>query len=95
VAIYNTPYTHWCQKGKMPWPDIKRRIIDMLNIPFEDTRKGMKRRWTDIRKINKISFSEVYDFIDNRRDFSYDELLQLKELVNNKCYHYTDVYQNA
>ncbi len=65
----------------------------MLNIPFEDTRKGMKRRWTDIRKINKANFVEVYDFIDNRRDFSYDELLQLKELVNNKCYYYTGIFK--
>lgn len=78
----------------MPWPNIRRRIID-INISFEDTRKGMKRRWTDILKINKASFFEVYDFIDNRRDLIYDAVLQLKELVNNKCYNYTDVYQNT
>ena len=67
----------------------------MLNIPFEDTRSEMQRRWTDIRKINKANFFEVYDFIDNRRDFSYDELLQLKELVNSKCGNSPDIHQNA
>ncbi len=56
-----------------------------MKIPFEDSRSGMKKRWTDIRKMNQTRFFEVYDFIDNCNDFSSEEFLKLRALINKKA----------
>ena len=55
-----------------------------MKIPFEDRRVNMKRRWTDIRKINKFRFHELYESIQDCNELGKDEFFQLKELIEKK-----------
>ena len=55
-----------------------------MNIQFNDSLIEMKRRWTDMQKMNQSVFFDIYYFIDNFSDFSREELLQLQELINEK-----------
>jgi len=43
-----------------------------MKIPHEDRRADMKRRWTDIRKINKFRFHE--NMADNNTNIGNDSL---------------------
>jgi hypothetical protein len=55
-----------------------------MKIPFEDRRAGMNRRWTDIRKINKFRFHELYKTIEDCNELGKNEFFQLKGLIEKK-----------
>jgi len=55
-----------------------------MKIPHEDRRADMKRRWTDIRQINKFRFHELYEVIEECNELGKDEFLQLKDLIDKK-----------
>lgn len=55
-----------------------------MKIPFEDRRTDMKRRWTDIRKINKFRFHEIVELIEGCNEIGKEEFLQLKGVIENK-----------
>ena len=64
-----------------------------MNIQFNDSLIEMKRRWTDIQKMNQSVFFDIYYFIDNFSDFSHEELLQLQELINEKTGSLSERYE--
>jgi hypothetical protein len=55
-----------------------------MKIPHEDGRADMKRRWTDIRHINKFRFYDLYDVIEECNELGKDEFFQLKDLIDKK-----------
>ena len=59
-----------------------------MKIPFEDRRTNMKRRWCDIRKINKFRFHEIVELIEGCNEIGKEEFLQLKQMIENKLMTY-------
>ena len=59
-----------------------------MKIPFEDRRTNMKRRWTDIKKINKFRFHEVVEQLEGCNELGKNEFLQLKGVIEKKLNAY-------
>ena len=55
-----------------------------MKIPFQDSRLEMNRRWTDYKRFRQIRFKELYETLENFKEFMEPELLQLRELIENK-----------
>jgi len=55
-----------------------------MKIPFEDRRDNMKRRWTDIKKINEFRFHELYELIEDCNELGKDDFFQLQGLIEKK-----------
>jgi len=55
-----------------------------MKIPFQDSRTGGNRRWTDYRKWQKIRFLEIYELLENCNELKEPELMELSRLIENK-----------
>ncbi len=60
-----------------------------MKIPFEDRRDNMKRRWTDIKKINNFRFYEFLELIEDCHELGKDEFLQLQGIIEKKLTGFT------
>ena len=57
----------------------------MMKIPFQDSRSGMNRRWTNYKNLQKVRLLQVYDIIDNCNELSESELTELSGLIEPLC----------
>lgn len=56
----------------------------MLKIPFQDTRSGANRRWTDHLKQKQIRLAEIIDVIHCVDALDRQELLEVQANINRK-----------
>jgi hypothetical protein len=55
-----------------------------MKIPFQDTRVGMSRRWTDFRRLQEARFMELYESVEESHDLGREELEKLYALISEK-----------
>ena len=56
----------------------------MMRIPFQDTRAGSSRRWTDLVKLRENSFNDICDLIERCDDLTTKQLMQLQEIITSR-----------
>jgi len=55
-----------------------------MKIPFQDSRAGANRRWTDYKKLQKVRFLEIYELLESCKELREPELRELISLIENK-----------
>jgi hypothetical protein len=55
-----------------------------MKIPFQDSRAGGNRRWTDYRRLQKVRFLEIYQILEGCQELRKTELMELNRLIERK-----------
>ena len=55
-----------------------------MKIPFQDSRAGENRRWTDYKKFQKVRFLDLYELLESCKELREPELMELSSLIENK-----------
>ena len=55
-----------------------------MKIPFQDSRAGENRRWTDYKKLQRMRFLDIYELLESCKELKETELLELNNLIADK-----------